>query len=86
MKTKMYLPTLLFIITVAAASSVQAQSLNAIRGFAQEAAIAGRSNRWQAIHWQTSMDVAKSIAYRERKPILVVMHNNFGGDTRSGEC
>jgi hypothetical protein len=79
-------PVLLLAVTIMTASSVHAQSLNGIRSFAQASATAGSSNRWQAIHWQTSMDVAKAVAYRERKPILVVMHNNFGGDARSGEC
>jgi hypothetical protein len=86
-------PVWLMAVTIMAAPAVNAQSpnnhwqsVNWQRDFVMSAAKAGTSDRWQAIHWQTSMDVAKAVAYKESKPILVVMHNNIGGDVSASEC
>jgi hypothetical protein len=78
---------ILFVLTfVAVADGAMAQSPNAMRDFYQCATQAGTSNRWQAIEWQQSMDSAKALAARQNKPILIVLHNNFGGDNSSHDC
>ena len=66
--------------------SVIPVSAQAGREFHIAALQAGQSDRWKAINWQPNMEAAKSAAFRQRKPILVVLHNNFGGDSHSTEC
>jgi hypothetical protein len=54
--------------------------------FFRNAMQAGTSTKWQEINWQPSVEQAKPLAAATGKPILVVMHNNAGGDVNSREC
>jgi len=56
------------------------------RDFFQTAQRVGMSTKWQEINWQPSVEQAKPLAAATGKPILVVMHNNAGGDVNSHDC
>jgi len=68
-----------------------AQPVNAQRNgmqmdFAANAQQAGNATAWKMINWQPDMARAKAVSAQQHKPILVVIHNNHGGDVNSGEC
>jgi hypothetical protein len=56
------------------------------REFFLAATTAGQNDRWKQINWQPNMLAAKNEGQKQHKPILVVLHNNFGGDSQSHEC
>lgn len=56
------------------------------RDFFIAATAASHDDRWKQINWQPDMLAAKNEGQRRHKPILVVLHNNFGGDSNSHQC
>ena len=77
---------ILLISFLTTTSSAGATSADMQREWYRCAMQAGNATKWQEIHWLQSMDEAKTLAFSQHKPILVVMHNNVGGDVNSHEC